>query len=179
MRLVRRRMGAAALSVVTALVLLFSLSGPFAHADGRLVFGKPPLFSYVPPTGWKLIEYPGLKYKPAVGPPVGGFPPSIIVTAEKFSQPLSAFVNNSMANMKKNFPTFKQTDRREFAVGDKSGCVRLASERKQGKRELRQVFYFINTGAVKFIVTCTRSAKEGEHLDKDFDEAMKTFRAGK
>ena len=41
-------------------------------------------FSYVPPTGWTVTEFPGLKYKIVAGTPVEEFAPNVNFVDEPF-----------------------------------------------------------------------------------------------
>ncbi len=69
------------------LICVFLVSGVNAQTGEptRADFGGDNIFSYAPPKGWKVMEFPGLKYKIARAEPVQGFAPNIVVTSEEYA----------------------------------------------------------------------------------------------
>jgi len=134
-------------------------------------------FSYNPPDGWEIIEFPGIKYRISRGPMRNGFAPNINVVDETFSGTLSAYVEANLENMPKFFTiNFKVHKRGEIKTEDGEDAIFLAIENEQQRRMLRQTFYFLMSGNRKYVVTCTALAEGGEALDSVFEKSVKTFR---
>jgi hypothetical protein len=146
--------------------------------------GKPPRahyekaggFSYDPPKGWRIVDFPGLKYRISAGASENGFAPNINVVDEKFSGSLPTYVDLNMETMKKAFTDFKLLKREDFQTEDGLAAVRVVCEDTQQKQRLRQTFCFFGDSSRKYVVTCTALAEGGEKLDPLFAESTKTFR---
>jgi hypothetical protein len=147
--------------------------------------GKPPRshyekaggFSYEPPQGWQIIQFPGLKYRISHGPTENAFAPNINVVDETFGGTLAEYVDLNVVNMKKMFGDFTLLKREDFQTEDGLPATRLVIEDKQQGRLLRQTFCFFSNSSRKYVVTCTALAERGERLDELFAQSMKTFRA--
>ncbi len=146
-------------------------------------FGGDGIFSYVPPQGWKVVEFPGLNYRVSHGAPANEFAPNINVMAEAYSGPLENYARAGAARMKAaggGFELLKQTD---FTTSDGLRGVKAVFEVddrfSQTKRRLRQTQYLFNAGPTTLVVTCSTLADGGTDFDQVFDTAMKTFRVTK
>lgn len=62
-----------------SMLLVFNVN---AQQVERQDFGSGGVFSYVPPSGWKVQDFPGLKFKISRGEAVKGFAPNIVVVDE-------------------------------------------------------------------------------------------------
>jgi len=158
-----------------AFALMVACSGcggkpPRAHFEGT---GG---FSYDPPKGWQVVQFPGLKYRISHGPAEDGFAPNINVVDETFSGALTAYVDLNIENMKKMFTDFTVLKREDFQTEDGLPATRLIIQDKQQGRMLRQTFCFFGNSSRKYIATCTALAQQGETLDDLFAKSMRTFR---
>jgi hypothetical protein len=142
----------------------------------REQFEKAGGFSYDPPKGWQVVEFPGLKYRSAHGPAENGFAPNINVVDETFAGSLAEYVDGNLATLKKMFTDFKLLKREDFQTEDGLPATRLVVEDNQQGRSLRQSFCFFGNSTRKYVVTCTALAERGESLDALFAQSMKTFR---
>jgi hypothetical protein len=133
-------------------------------------------FSYDPPKGWRIVEFPGLKYRISHGQSENGFAPNVNVVDEKFSGTLSAYVDLNLETMKKTFTDAKVLKREDFQTEDGLPAVRVVCEDMQQGQRLRQTFCFFGNSNRKYVVTCTALADGGEKLDPLFAESTKTFR---
>src|SRR5437870_2673979 len=88
--------------------------------------GKPPRghyektggFSYDPPEGWQVVQFPGLKYSISRGPTESEFASNINVVDETFSGSLAEYVDLNVENMKKMFTDFTVLKREDFQTED-------------------------------------------------------------
>jgi hypothetical protein len=140
-------------------------------------FGSGGLFSYVPPDGWTVSEFPGLKFKICRGEPAKGFAPNIVVVDEAYDKSLEDYVKANIAGMEKIFQGQKILSQNDFTTSDGTRAVKMVTEREdpQVKKNLRQVYFFFDAGNKKLVATCTSLADDGGSVDPVFDAAMKTF----
>lgn len=153
------------------------VSVAYAQQSERQAFGSDGLFSYVPPDGWKVSEFPGMKFKVCLGQPAKGFASNITVVDEASEKPFDDYIKDNIANMQKIFQDLKISSQTDFTTSDGARAIKMVTERDDGqiKKRLRQVFYFFDAGNKKLIATCSSLAEDGAALDKVFDAAMKTF----
>jgi len=161
-------------------ILLLSMalvSVAYAQQGEPQAFGSDGLFSYVPPDGWKVWEFPGMKFKVCSGQPAKGFASNITVVDEASEKSLDDYVKDNAANMQTLFQGLKILGQNDFTTSDGARAIRMVTERDddQTKKRLRQIFYFFDAGNKKLVATCSSLAEDGAALDKVFDAAMKTF----
>ncbi len=161
---------------------LLLLSVPFvldanAQQFERQDFGSGGVFSYVPPTGWSVSEFPGLKFKISRGAPAKGFAPNIVIADEAYNKSLDDYAKDSIANLQKLFHGLKVLGQNDFTTSDGTRVIRVTTERDDDlvKKRLRQVFYFYDAGNKKLVATCSGLAEEGPGSDMVCDASMKTF----
>ncbi|MBN1977869.1 MAG: hypothetical protein JW918_10740 [Anaerolineae bacterium] len=133
-------------------------------------------FSYVPPSGWQVVDAPGLKYKVARGTPTGDFTPNLNVVDEPFSGSLDDFVTASLASFKEFLKDVRIVSQEDFVTDEGERGVKVVIEDTQQDVELYQVFYIFDAGAKKIMVTYTRLADQGQDNDDSVDQSMRTFR---
>jgi len=176
--LLRCLLAAAALSL--ALVLPASAGPvPAGHAGSSAARLSEPSggFSYIPPTGWKIRTFPGLKYKICYTTPMGGFAPNINAADETAPVGLNKYVQVSMAHMNLAYSQFHLLNQTPFVTGSGLHGIRLVSTGTISNRTLRQIFYiFPAPSSRKIIVTASWLASEGDKYTRAADGAMKTFR---
>jgi hypothetical protein len=159
-----------------AVLALIILCGGCGARPPRSFYEKTGGFSYDPPKGWRVAEFPGLKYRVSAGASEDGFAPNMNVVDEKFSGSLTAYVDLNMETMKKVVTDFNVLKREDFQTEDGLAAVRIVSEDTQQAQRLRQTFCFFGNSNRKYVVTCTTLATGGEKLDPLFAETTKTFR---
>lgn len=122
------------------------------------------LFSYVPPTGWRLAEVPGMKYKAAMGPQRDGFASNINV------------VDMNLASLRTMLAGFEFVERREFVTDNGDRGIKMVGTFSYTGYRLHASWYFFDAGDKKLTATCTRLAGQSPDLDATLDQAMKSFR---
>jgi hypothetical protein len=142
----------------------------------RQHYEKAGAFSYDPPSGWQVVEFPGLKYRISHGPRENEFAPNINVVDEAFSGTLAAYVDANLQNLERLFVNLKVLSREDFRTQDNEAAVKVVTENEQQGRMLRQTFFFIGSGNRKYVVTCTALADGGDKFDTAFAGSMETFR---
>jgi len=162
--------------------LLLLLSMPLvldanAQQTERQDFGGGGIFSYVPPNGWKVLEFPGLKFKISRGDPVKGFAPNIVVAEEAYNKSLDDYAKDSIVTMQKLFHGLKIISQTDFTTSDGTRVIKLLTERDDdmARKRVRQVFYLYDAGNKKLVATCTSLAEEAPASDLVCDTSMKTF----
>lgn len=166
---------------VALFVLLVQAAGAcLAEAKPARHVEKAGGFSFVPPKDWAIKEFPGLKYKIAVGPAANGFAPNINAVDESFNGSLKEYVAASKQGLKGALKNFKEVSETEVKTDGSAPCIRLVAEDEQNGKKLRQSFYCFELAKGKMrVVTCSALAEGGEKLDSVFESAMKTLRAEK
>jgi hypothetical protein len=159
--------------VVVAVLTGCGKSGSLKHGS---LYEKEGGFSYDPPAGWQIVEFPGYKYRISRGPTQNDFAPNINVVDEKFSGPLSAYVDANVETLQKLFKNLTILQRESFTTTSGSAGFKLVTKNEPFGQTLRQTFYFFANGNRKYVVTCSALAEGGETLDAIFQESIRTFR---
>jgi hypothetical protein len=133
-------------------------------------------FSFVPPEDWKIRDFPGMKFKAAIGPSAAGFAPNITIVDELFSGSLDAYVKQNLAALQKAFRKFHLAQQDDFKTTAGEQGARLVTESEQQGRLLHQTFYIFGKGDTKFVITCSTLAEGGDKYDSVFETSIKTFR---
>jgi len=158
------------------LTLALACGGCRGSNAPRAAYDKAGGFSYDPPQGWQVVEFPGLKYRISSGPSENGFAPNINVVDEKFSGSLPEYADLNLATLKKMFVEFSVLKREDFQTDDGLAATRLVCEDTQQGKRLRQTFCFFGNSSRKYVVTCTAPADGGAKFDGLFAQSMKSFR---
>ena len=133
-------------------------------------------FSYNPPSGWKVAEFPGLKYRIAHGQAEKDFTPNINITDEAFAGTLAEYADANVQNLNHIFPNLQILSRTELTTKDNEPVVRIIATNEPQGRMLRQTFFLIGSGDRNYAVTCTALADNGDKFDTIFTESLLTFR---
>jgi hypothetical protein len=174
----KRALGVAPLVLLTSLAAGWGGQGPKAE-DGLRHEETAGGFSFVPPKGWTIREFPGLKFKIAAGPAAAGFAPNINVVDESFGGSLAEYVKLNLDTLPKVFQKSRVVNQGAFKTNAGLEGARAITENEQNGKLLRQTFYFFPRGDRQFVVTCSVLAEGGEKLDAVFEASMKTFRFDK
>jgi hypothetical protein len=163
-----------------SLLLLLSMPLLFdanAQQVERPDFGGGGIFSYVPPNGWTVSEFPGLKFKISRGAPVKGFAPNIVVADEAYNKSLDDYAKDNIATMQKMFHGLKILGQTDFTSSDGTRAIKLLTERDDdiSKQRVRQVFYFYDAANKKLVASCSSLAEAALASDLVCDATMKTF----
>jgi len=164
------------LGALLVVSMLFGFDANAQQAE-RPDFGGGGIFSYVPPNGWKVMPFPGLKFKVSRGEPFKGFAPNIVVADDDFDKTLDEYAQGSIATLKELFPGMQLISQTDFKTSDGTRVIKLLTERDDdaAKKRLRQVFYLYDAGNKKLVATCSSLAETAPASDLVCDAAMKTF----
>jgi hypothetical protein len=155
---------------------LFLLASSLQSAPNSILHEESGGFSYMPPPGWTIAEFPGLKYRIAHGPAHAGFSPNIVVVDEHFSGTLEEYVDANLVNMRQLLQKLKVLQRQNFSTKSGEPATRVLTENVQTDRLLRQTFFFLGSADRKYVLTCTALADGGEIHDLEFSASAETFR---
>ena len=161
-------------AVLAACLMVPALAAPSA-APATLV-DESGGFSYVPPPGWHVRSFPGMKYKISYGKPTDRFAPNINVVDETAALPLADYARFSQKQMQRLFPGFHLLSVSPFVTTRGLRGFRMRAEASPTGRKLRQTSYlFAGHGDRKVIVTASWLAVDGSKYDGAVDAAIKTF----
>jgi hypothetical protein len=164
------------LSGVVVLVLAASQVGTARGGEEKRYTEAAGGFSFVPPEGWNVREFGGLKYKIVHGPAAAGFAPNINVTDETYEGTVDAYAKANQATLQRVFKNFRLVKMENFQTAGKMQGVRMIIENDQMDKKLRQTFYFFAKGNRKYVITCSALAEGGDKQDPVFEGCLKTFR---
>ncbi|UCC79225.1 MAG: hypothetical protein JSW64_13255 [Candidatus Zixiibacteriota bacterium] len=166
------------LRITTIIFLLFviTMAGCGKSNDPNRHYEEEGGFSFVPPEGWEMSEYPGMKYKIFRGPMENRFAPNINVVNEKYDGSLEAYVDANIETMRNFIDGFNLVGEEQFAAYNGARIIKLTVDGEHFQRSLRQYFYFFGGGGEKYIVTCSALAENAENYEPLFDTSAKTFR---
>lgn len=150
--------------------------GP-AEAEGARLTEESGGFSYIPPDGWQIKTFAGMKYLISYGPRANGFTPNINVQDELAPVPLDDYARLNLIQISRMYADFKPLGRTAFVTASGLSGVRLAADGTLMGQHTRQVFYlFPAAGARKIIVVATWLASDGNKYAPAVDASLKTFR---
>lgn len=133
-------------------------------------------FSFIPPEGWQVRDFPGRKFKIVVGPAAAGFAANINIVDESFDGSLEDYVKANLNALPKAFKKYRLLKQESFVTAVGLPGARAIVEDEQNNRLLRQAFYFFSKKNTKFTITCSALAEEGDEFAPVFEASMKTFR---
>jgi len=162
---------------ITNCFLIFMLISSFVFAEtGSRVIEYTGNFSYSPPLGWTVSEFPGLKYKVIFGPTENRFAVNICFVDENFNGNLRDYTNYNISHFSVHFNGYKFISRNEFITnsGIIGECV-IINTVQEGNL-LKQVFYIFPLLRNKYIViTCSTLDNTSSRYLSIFEESIKTF----
>ena len=156
--------------------LLLIISCATVRTPGRL-YEKEAGFSYDPPAGWEITDYPGMKYKVCMAAPENGFAPNMNVLDEICEDSLNDYVDLSLRNMDLIFQDLKIIKRDEYKTEDGLEMVRIIYEYNfQGVLFRLTAFFIAGPEDIKYVITCASLADDGEKYDEVFLSSARSFR---
>lgn len=132
-------------------------------------------FSYTIPEGWTLREFPGLKYRIAMGPVEAGFATNINVVDESFGASLEDYLGllaQGLGNYLKDFVVLGEGP---FVTNSGLEGYKLVCTDNQNGRDIGQVFYVFNKEAHFYVLTCSVHPTFLEAYIGLFDTAMESL----
>ena len=146
------------------------------NEDNRHVEGD---FSYIPPSDWQIVEFPGAKYKMVKGKEEAGFSPNLNFVDETYTGSLDSYVSANLEAINNYFVNVNIISQENFKTNDGEIIIKVVTENTQNEKRLHQTFYFFDGGNKKFVITYTRLPDTGEEYDILIDQSVKTFRIEK
>jgi hypothetical protein len=133
-------------------------------------------FTYAFPSDWSIRDYPGMKYKIAVGEVKDNFAQNINVVDEAFGGTMEEYVSATKGLLEQYFVEYKILKEESFANDEGLNSWKIVVENLQQKIRVRQYFYIFNKDGMFFVATCSVLSSETEEIEKKFDSIMKTFK---
>lgn len=133
-------------------------------------------FSFVPPEGWTVREFPGQKYQIVFGPAENQFAANINVVEEPYRGTVDNYLKATKELLPKAIKKYQLIKQEPFQTAAGIKTQRLIIEGEQQGHLLRQTFYLFPSPTKMFVVTCSTVSAGGEKLDGTFESSMKSFR---
>ncbi len=133
-------------------------------------------FSYIPPKGWEGRDTPGMKFKMFFGAPAERFAPNINVVDEQYAGDMDTYLKANEVSVVKALPKCVVLTKGDFTTHDGLQGKIMVVENEQFNLKLRQSFYIFGKGTMKYVVTNSCLAKDGDKMAPLFDWSMKTFK---
>ncbi len=134
-------------------------------------------FSYVPPPGWHVKSFPGLKYKMCYAPPASGYSPNLIVSEDRSAQSLDVYQQASNAGLRQSYANVHIISQTPFVTSAGLQGLRIAVVGVPTKLHLAQIFYLFPASSTrKLIVLVSWLSADGNKYAAAADTAMKTLK---
>jgi hypothetical protein len=133
-------------------------------------------FSFIPPNAWEMQIVPGRNFKAAIGPPIGGFTPNIVVLDELWPGSLDDYIKAAIDVWPQKQPNIKVLKKGDFATSEGLPGVRITLDNLGKDATRRQNMHVFARGDTKFVIVCTTLAEGADALDAVFEDSVKTFR---
>ena len=133
-------------------------------------------FSIIPPAGWNVTEYPGLKFHIFMGLNPDGFIPNLVFVDENFSGNMNAYIEANMQSLIFFVPDFVTLSRSSFITDSGISGEQIHINNTQHGNFLRQIFYFFLIEDGRYLViTATVPEFAAEDYIPIFDACIRTF----
>ena len=143
---------------------------------GRQYIEKKAGFTMFMPKDWGTLDAKQ-EYLVAMGPSENNFSPNIIFVDEKYSGPISVYIDGAIEQLSQTFDDFRVIEKGAFETlqGIQGGY--FLSQGKLNETNVRQKFYVVpnKKGNMVMNVACTISLASGNKYDLIFNECAKTF----
>ncbi len=161
------------------LIICFSFICGCNKKDG-VISGKhtEPLggFSYIPPEGWNILEWPGYKYKIAVDNPKKGFASNInIVDAKHDGATLDLCVDESNNFAKNNLSEMKILSKEDFMTTKGLRMIKTVFTMKEKGLIMRCMNYATKNKDKVIVITATMLDEEAHTVETSINNCLKSF----
>lgn len=129
-------------------------------------------FSYAIPEGWTLREFPGLKYKVAMGPVESSFTSNINVVDESFGGSFEEYLGLLGQGLVQYLKDFVVLGEGPFVTNQGLEGYKLVCTDNQNGLDIGQVFYVFNKETHFYVLTCSVHPSFLEAYLGIFDAAM-------
>jgi hypothetical protein len=135
-------------------------------------------FSLVAPEGWQPVDV-GAEYPSLIGPKVGNYSINLAFSQEQdpgSSEPYGLWMYTAMKQdrIKMKRPNLSQVSEDDFMTEEGKDCFRWEVKDTIKGMNVRQIFYFFESGDWMLMITYTRPENQGAEYDAVIDGAMRT-----
>jgi hypothetical protein len=136
------------------------------------------LFSYVPPAGWTVRDFPGFKFKICADQPKNNFAANLNVVDEAVPVEMAEYRKATLANMPQLLKEFKVLSDTDFKTDSGLQGARIAYQQTFNGKALQQIAYIFHNKAkgTFYILTGTSLPEDAKELEATFDAAARSFR---
>jgi len=147
-----------------------------AEDEARRVTDPVGKFSYIPPKGWEYTDFSGMKFKISRGAAADGFAPNINVVDEAYAGDMDSYLKANEVGVVKMLPKCVVLSKGDFSTHSGLQGKVMVVENEQYNMKLRQTFYIFGQGNMKYVITNSCLAKDGDKMAPLFEWSMKTFK---
>lgn len=133
-------------------------------------------FAYILPAGWRTKEVSASSFKVLFAPSDGsGFTPNVNFVIDESEVDLETYVELAIEELKNEISGFVLLKEERLTTDQDSDVVKLTANSTLQGRRLRQVFYIVELGPRRLIVTYTRLQNSQQRYDREVDNFVKTI----
>jgi hypothetical protein len=136
-------------------------------------------FSYIPPVGWQVVEFPGEKYKIVAGKASTDSYLILTFSDETYAGSLDNYVAGNLNGLKSAYKSVNIINQENFKTDNGESAIKIIAENKINGEQLHQTYYIFADNDRKFIITYTRLQGSDEDNDVLIDQCIKTFQVDK
>jgi len=148
---------------------------PTATPDPRLYYSPDGTYSFQSLDGWEEMDI-GLAFPVLAGPSSGGFTPNLSFVQEESIFPVEFYAAMVQDSIDEAMGGVTQISEDYLTTEDGENYFRWVIDNVQQNQNIRQVFYFYESGDWKLVIIFTRLRSSGEEYDEVVDQAMRTVR---
>ncbi|MFN4294189.1 MAG: DcrB-related protein [Thermoflexales bacterium] len=148
---------------------------PAATADERIE-ERDGGFAYIPPAGWRTEAISQSPFEVLFAPSDGsGFTANVNFNVDESGVDLETYIELAIEELKKGISGFTLRKEERLSTDQGSDVVKLTTDSTLQGRRLRQVYYLVELGPRRLIVTYTRLQNSQQRYDRDVDNFVKTI----
>jgi hypothetical protein len=161
--------------ILLSVIFVFFSTFIFAENGERVKFPNGN-FSFCPPAGWQVTEFPGLKYDVVIGPVEEGFSANMVFIDESYAGNLKEYIDLNLVNLVYFIQNYELADRKPIKFNSGISGEYIIIKHEQYGYNLKQATYFFPAGNNKyFVITCTVLEKFFDKFLPLFENSVKTF----
>ena len=134
-------------------------------------------FSYEVPSNWRVMEFPGLKFKIIITDPIDDFSPNMTLVDEKYEGSLEAYEKASIPHMEKAIPGFGIISRMQAKTIDGKDFRSVTYKHEANNGTIIQTANFLELRAGhKLVMTCTSPKGHEDKIELQCNKVVRSLR---
>jgi len=134
-------------------------------------------FSYEVPNNWRVMEFPGLKFKIIITDPIGEFSPNMTLVDEKYEGSLAAYEKASIPHMEKAIPGFSILKRMQAKTDEGKDFRSVTYRHEADNGTIIQTANFLELrSGHKLVMTCTSPKGHEDKIEPQCNKVVRSLR---